>query len=82
MSDGASAATSSFGWPLTTTASRITVTTTALVNYSEPQGEVEGCSECNRSDRKPWPIYTVNYHGVEVCAKCLTPMGLPRRAKP
>jgi hypothetical protein len=40
---------------------------------------VDGCSECNRSDPKPWPIYTVNYHGVVVCAKCLTPMNLPRR---
>ena len=32
------------------------------------------CSECNRTEPKPWPIFTVNYHGTEVCAKCLAPI--------
>lgn len=40
-----------------------------------------GCEECNRSEPKPWPIYTVNYHGEEVCAKCLTPMRFQRKGE-
>jgi hypothetical protein len=42
-------------------------------------GEVDGCVECNRAEPKPWPVFTVNYHGVECCAKCLTPMEAKRR---
>lgn len=42
--------------------------------------EVEGCDECNRS--KVWPVFTVTMNAVEVCAKCLTPMHLPRKRRP
>lgn len=45
-----------------------------------PSTGVRGCDECNRRDNsKRWPIFTVRLEGgVEVCAKCLTPMNLPR----
>jgi hypothetical protein len=48
--------------------------------YGFPVGQVRGCEECNREAPKAWPIFTVNMHGVAVCAKCLTPMHLPRAA--
>ena len=62
--------------------SSIPITTTAVQFEHTMDGgrqEVDGCDECNRSDPKPWPIFTVNYHGVEVCAKCLQPIDAPKR---
>jgi len=41
---------------------------------SNPDKPPVGCDECNRFEPKPSPIYTVNYHGVWCCAKCLTPI--------
>lgn len=44
--------------------------------------EVDGCDECNRrvgDASKPWPVFTVTYNDAEVCAKCLTPIHLPRK---
>lgn len=45
-----------------------------------PVTKAKGCDECNREgdEPKPWPIFTVNFHGVESCAKCLTPMAWGR----
>jgi len=62
----------------------IQVATTVTFNtptwtFGGTPSEVDGCSECNRVESKPWPIFTINYHGIECCAKCLTAMSLPRR---
>jgi hypothetical protein len=56
-----------------------TFSTGAALPWGTFPSSVEGCPECNRTESKSWPIYTVNYHGEEVCAKCLTPMRYARR---
>lgn len=43
-----------------------------------PTTGVKGCDECSRTEHKPWPVFTIDYHGTEVCAKCLTPIHWPR----
>lgn len=45
-----------------------------------PTTGAKGCDECNRPSGhdKHWPVFTVQYHGTEVCAKCLTPIHWPR----
>lgn len=43
-----------------------------------PPTGARGCDECNRREPKPWPVFTVDIRGQEVCAKCLTPIHLAR----
>jgi hypothetical protein len=42
---------------------------------------VEGCDECNRTEQKPWPVFTLDFHGVECCGKCLTPIHAKRKKR-
>lgn len=56
-------------------------TATGTWTPTSPVTEVDGCDECNRSEQKPWPIFTINYYGVEVCVKCLAPMNAPRKPR-
>jgi hypothetical protein len=55
--------------------------TGATLPWGTFSSDVEGCDECNRTEARPWAIFTINYHGEECCAKCLTPMRLSRRRK-